>query len=220
MGAIQRLLTGRSSQFADSASPSQQDIFDITWGKKYFVDNALLPANLIKQFYTGLVDPPDGAWGGPWTRTPGEVISAAAGGFGYDLGAGLNNIFFLVCGMGQNVSGLYLTVTTPVSETQDGYNFLNNGVPEPTLRRWESGFNLDIATRNAEGSFSSSTDAVGWAVLYNKATNRFRLFLREGAGSWYTAIDVMNADVSGLRWATFMCNATCRFVQPLVIYTD
>lgn len=219
MGAIQRLFTGRSSQFADAASPSQQDLFDITWGKKYFVDNALLPANLIKQFYTGLADAADAAWGSAFTREAGEIVSSGSGAFGYDLGSAKNNIFAMVCGMGQNVSGIFLTTGTPTSATQNGYNFLNN-VGTPILRRWLSGFNSDLATRNAEVNFAATSDGVGWAALYNKASNRLRLFLREGAGSWYTAFDVINADVTSLRWVNLYSNQNCRYVQPLVIYAD
>jgi hypothetical protein len=195
---------------------------DLSWGRKFFADEGLLPANRLFEYYG--TPPPFGGWmptsrENIWLREPGYTRPIlGSGGWGWwDLGAPKTKVL-LVMGAANTTTGtaqgeVFLTQTEPLEFNWNGYYADQQGV----LRKYVVGQGwTEIGTYPAIGNLLGT----GMAMYFNGSTNVVRYFMRFSA-QWFEIMGGTDTTYTTMRYAALKVdNNSNRLITPFVCYAE
>jgi hypothetical protein len=221
VGADGQFLKADSTQsnglaWTNAGSVSVQDVIDVLWGNRFFLDEGILPSNKMFE-YIGTPPAFAGTAGSAtWTREPGAARPNSSGIAWYDMGNAYSKILIVVGNMLKlsNNIAVMLTSSAPTGLDPDGYSMWNdtNG---PAIYKRAGG----IYTRLDSGTGFSNTDyRCGYALYYDDDANIFRMYLRFG-GQWMLAQTAEDSTYTTFRYIALQAAAANqRWVTPFVCY--
>jgi len=183
---------------------------ELALGKKFFTDNGLMPANIIKEALN-IFPAPDvsNPAGGTFTRKHARArftgVGTAPANFVWNLGANYTKVLIILGGTRYEAFNLGPTVmkSLPVDGAgPDGY-FLTNGTPFTLFRNnggasYTSRGNLDALANNP----GTGGPTVGMALLIDCVAQIQQCFLRYGPETWISGPDFA-ADASSITFARY-----------------
>lgn len=215
MAQIQRLKTGRSSQFADSAGSNMADSMLL---KSFFAEQGLLPADIdFESLFTFPATDFENSTGGSVVTSMSRVLLTTpnnnALNLGWDMGAAKSKVLAIV-GMVRPKTGgmgIFISPNLPATNgTRSAYQLqLDCANGRILLNRYDAGgAETTLITQANIGPVNGVTGpSIALALYYDDATDRLVGFMRIGSECWFPVIDTTDATFTTMRYVAISCGS-------------